>query len=267
MKKMNYITASLLILVAITNIHAQIYVTPLVGYSSVKSNIGRLQESYDSYIAYKNESTTNFTHDENWSSRTGAFTWGAQVGVSAKPLCLNFTYLNTHVKQFRNILNDNNYGRSFEWHERRSEVLIDIGYGSPKFDFFGSFGINMNNFTMLSYQVYPDGTKSLSSEYTFNGVFKQYDGGISYGFGMKIKPLKHVGIELRYLYANDQLIGEDNLMIADNATLTDNSRDRYPGTSEYPQNYQEPLSFDNYIIPNFSASYLQLTLFYYFNFK
>ena len=244
---------------------SQIYITPLIGGSYINSNIDKLQSSYNSYIQLKKESSsTNLKYDNNWSKLMFTPTIGGQIGISTKPLFVAFSFLHTHAKQKRSIEFGNDYGREFSWSERRNEFLLDLGFGSPKIDIFGSFGVNGNNFTMSSFQVYPDGTKSLSSEYNFNGVFKQYDGGISYGFGIKIKPVKYVGLELRYLYANDQLIGENNLLIEDNVTLTDNSRDRSYGTSELPQDYREPLSFSNSIVPNFSCSYLNLSIFYYF---
>lgn len=40
---------------------------------------------------------------------------------------------------------------------------------------------------MASYQMYKDRTVSINSEYGFNGLFRQYDGGLSFGADMKLR--------------------------------------------------------------------------------
>lgn len=262
-----FLLVSLTLFCGILNSQATIYLSPGITLGYSKANLSRLQKSYDSYISYaKNTySGDDFDAPKNWSS--SSFTPGLSfhAGASGDGICFSISYFGYKLKQTRNIIRESGYGRRFVWKENRNEILFDIGYGSNKFDVFASFGVNSNNYKMSSYQIYPSGAESINNEFNFNGNYRVYDAGISYGAGIKIKPTKYLAIDLRLIRAGDQLIGEGkNVDITGEGTaVTDNTIARTPGTSQYPEDYTEPLDLENEIIPNFSRLYVQASFLFY----
>lgn len=244
-----------------------LYISPGFGVGYSKGNLTLLLDSYSSYLRYLDENVPNdtYTADKNWNTNSVVSTFSFHLGVSGEGVMFGASFFPYRLKQERTVIRESGYGRKFVWTEKRNEWLIDLGYGSKYFDVFGSFGINSNNYKMASYQIYPDGTLNLGSEYNFNGLFKQYDGGISYGLGTKIKPLNFLAIELRYIIANDNFPGEKKgPQVGDDTSLSDNAYARTPGTESYPADYTKPLNFENEIVPNFKRSYLQFTILYFF---
>ena len=245
----------------------QLIVSPLYGVTHSKADLTRIQNSYSSYLRFLDTNFPNdaYTASENWDSQSVDDIFGAQVGISGENLYTSISYFRFNYEQERSVLRESGYGRTFVWKEYRNEILLDLGYGSKYFDVFGSFGMNANNYRMVSYQVYPSGAASLTNEFNFNGLFKQFDAGMTYGFGIKVKPIKHVAFDVRYLFARDNIIGEKNQLVEDNLTLTDNSWARTPGTADLPADYTQPLSYTNSIVPNFKRNYLIFTALFYFN--
>lgn len=245
----------------------QIFASPLYGITHSTADLTRIQYSYSSYLRYLDINLPNdgYTADDNWNSQSVDDIFGAQVGISGENLYASISYFRLNHEQEQSILRASGYGRTFVWKEHRNEILLDLGYGSKYFDVFGSFGMNANNYRMVSYQVYPSGAASLTNEFNFNGLFKQSDVGMTYGFGIKVKPIKHVAIDIRYLFARDNIIGEKSLLVEDNVTLTDNSWARTPGTADLPADYTQPLNYTNSIVPNFKRNYLIFTALFYFN--
>lgn len=243
-----------------------LYISPGFGVGYTKANLTRLQNSYSSYLSYLDENVPNdpYTADKNWDGSSVISTFSFHLGVSGDGIMFGLSYFPYRLKQERFVMRESGYGRRFVWTEKRNEWLFDIGYGSKLFDVFGSFGVNSNNYKMASYQVYPDGTQNMGPEYNFNGLFKQFDAGFSYGLGLKVKPLKFLAVEFRWLFANDNLPFEKSgLNLGSEPALTDNAYARTPGTSQYPADYTKPLDLENEVIPNFKRNYLQFSVLYY----
>lgn len=230
------------------------------GYTVAKYD--QLQASYASYLQDLENNTNGMSYeaDPNFNAKLISDFLSFRIGASFEGGYVGFAFLpNTNI-QTRNVSFSNNYGRKFVFSDRRHEYVFDIGYGSKKFDFFGTFGVNMNKYRMVSYAVYPDGSESLTNEYYYNGVYKNFDAGLSYGFGFQIKPVQYVGFEIRYLFASNRFPGERTDLVAENASMGDFSYAKKVGTEAYPLDYTKGFSQDNYIIPNFSQHYLSLSL-------
>lgn len=241
------------------------YLTPGIGVAYTKARLGKLQDSYTSYQKFLDENFANdpYTADPNWNLSSVVPSYTLQAGMSIDGAMFGVAYIPHFLKQERNVMRDSGYGRRFTWKEQRHDVLFDIGWGNEKVDIYGSFGVNMNNYKMTSALIYPSGALSVTNEFDFNGVFRNFDAGYSLGAGVRVKPIKYLAIDLRYIFSSDKLPGE-NTSIGDEPALADNSFARTPGTSQYPQDYSQPLTLDNEVVPNFRRSYLQLTLHFYY---
>lgn len=242
------------------------YISPGFGVGYSKANLTRTQDSYSSYLRYLDENRANdpYTADKNWNSQGVVTTFSFHLGVATKGVMLGASFFPYRFKQERLVMRESGYGRKFVWSEKRNEWMIDFGYGGKLFDAFGSIGANFNNYKMLSYQIYPNGTESLGTYYGFNGLFTQFDAGLSYGLGVKVKAIKYIAFEFRYIYASDNFPFEKNeLQVGVEPALSDNAMPRIPGTSQYPADYTKPLSLSNEIVPNFKRSYLQFTILFY----
>lgn len=255
------------LIINITFSQIDFYLSPGFGVGYSKGNLTKLQDSYSSYLTYldNNFASDSYTADPNWNTNSVVTTFSFHLGIAGEGVMAGIAYFPYRLKQERYIKRESGYGRKFVWKENRNELLFDVGYGSKFIDAFGLFGVNFNNYTMASYQIYPDGTESINGSYNFNGLFKQFDAGLSYGLGLKIKPLKFIAIDVRYIIARDNLPFE-NTTIGASPALADNSLARTPGTNQYPQDYNKPLAVNNgnEIVPNFKRNTIQLTLLYYF---
>lgn len=249
--------------------HAQpgLYFAPGIGLNYSTTHLDKLQNSFSSYLT---NLSTIFPNDpyqsvDNWSSKSLRPTYSFQFGFTNEHFTSGMAYFYNDHTQIRTINQQSGYGRKFVWNEKRHEILVDLGYGSTYFDVFGSVGCNLNYFKMSSYQIYPSGALSMNSEYFFNGNFRQFDAGMTYGLGFKIKPIKYLAIEVRYILSRDNLIGETD--IGDEPALSDDSFAREPGTSQYPQDYTQPISLDNEIVADFKRSAFICSLLFYFNYE
>ncbi|MCC7453790.1 MAG: hypothetical protein IT222_06465 [Crocinitomix sp.] len=249
--------------------HAQqgLYFAPGIGLNYSTTHLDKLQNSFSSYLT---NLSTIFPDDpyqsvENWSSKNLRPTYSFQFGFTSENFTSGMAYFYNDITQERSIIRQSGYGRKFVWNEKRHEILVDLGYGSKYFDVFGSVGCNLNYFKMSSYQVYPSGAISINSEYFFNGNYRQFDAGMTYGLGFKIKPIKYLAIDVRYILSRDNLIGETD--IGADAALSDDSFAREPGTSQYPQDYTQPITLDNEIVADFKRSAFICSLLFYFNYE
>lgn len=242
------------------------YCTPGIGVAYTKGQLNKLQTSYTSYQSFLDQNFANdpYIADPNWDLNNTILSYSFQTGISIDYAMFGVTYLPHFLKQERRVMRESGYGRQFNWSENRHDILFDFGFGSQYVDLYGSFGVNMNNFKMTSAIVYPNGTMSVTNEFDFNGVFRLFDAGYSVGAGIRIKPIRFVALDLRYVFSSDRLPGEKNSIIKENAALADPSYARTPGTSQYPQYYDQPLGLDNEIVAEFKRSYFTATLHFYY---
>lgn len=242
------------------------YLSPGIGVGYTKARLDKLQASYSSYQSFLDQNFANdpYTADPNWDLTNVIPAYSLQAGVSIDGAMFGVAYLPHFLKQERYVMRESGYGRKFSWREQRHDVLFDIGWGSEYVDVYGSLGVNFVNYKMVSSIVYPSGTESVTNEFDFNGVFRHFDAGYSVGGGIRVKPLNFLALDFRYIFSSDLLPGENNSIIEDNVALADPSFARTPGTSQYPQDYTQPLALTNEIVPNFRRSYVQLTLHYFY---
>lgn len=242
------------------------YLSPGVGIAYTQGRLDKLQASYISYQKFLDINFANdpYTADDNWDLKSVVPSYSLQTGISIDGAMFGVAYLPNFLKQERYVMRESGYGRKFTWRENRHDILFDVGWGSEYVDIYGSLGVNLVNYKMTSAIVYPSGTLSVTNEFDFNGVFRHFDAGYSVGGGIRIKPIRFLAIDLRYIFSSDLLPGEKNSVIEDNVALSDLSFARTPGTSQYPQDYTQPLSLDNEIIPDFRRSYIQFTLHFYY---
>lgn len=242
------------------------YISPGVGVAYTKGRLDKLQTSYSSYQSFLDQNFANdpYTADPNWNLSNVSPAFSLQTGISIDGAMFGVAYLPHFLKQERYVMRESGYGRKFSWRENRHDILFDIGWGSEYVDIYGSIGVNLVNYKMVSSIVYPSGVESVTNEFDFNGVFRLFDAGYSVGAGVRVKPVSFLALDLRYIFSSDLLPGENKSVIEDNVALADPSFARTPGTSQYPQDYTQPLSLENEIIPNFRRSYIQLTLHYFY---
>lgn len=238
------------------------FIGPGYGVSYNISKYDRLQSSYDSYLQSIENSNPGIEYeaDPNFDSKQFTDFLSFHFGASFDGGFFSFNFMPNTTRQTRTVMFPNNYGRKFVFSDRRYEFLFDIGYGSKKVDVFGTFGVNMNKYRMVSYSIYPDGSASLTNEYFYNGVYKNFDAGLSYGLGINYKPIQFLAIELRYIYAHNKLPGENTDLIADTGSLYDPSYAKTVGTGSFPSDYTLGFSPNNYLTPDFSQHYLCLSL-------
>jgi len=242
------------------------YFTPGLGIAYTKGQLNKLQTSYTSYQSFLDQNFANdpYTADPNWDLNNTVLAYSFQTGISMDNAMFGITYVPQFLRQERRVMRESGYGRQFNWSENRHDILFDIGFGSEYIDIYGSVGVNMNNFKMTSSIVYPNGTLSVTNEFDFNGVFRLFDAGYSLGAGVRVKPIRFIALDLRYVFSSDHFPGEKSSVIQENAALADPSYARTPGTSQYPQDYTQPLSLDNEIVAEFKRSYFMATLHFYY---
>jgi hypothetical protein len=259
---------ALLVVQNISLAQNEFFLSPGFGVSYSKARLSKLQASYDSYQTYldQNFATDPYTADPNWNLTNIIPTLSLQAGLKMDKVMYGAAYIPHFMKQERVVRRESGYGRRFSWREQRHDILIDLGWSGEKVDVYGSVGANMVNFKMVSSTIYPSGLESVTNEFDFNGVFRLFDAGYSLGAGIRVKPLSFLALDLRYIYSSDLLPGEKNSVIDDETALSDDSFARTPGTSQYPQDYTQPLSLDNEINPDFRRSYVQLTLHYFWRY-
>ena len=247
----------------------EFFLSPGFGVSYSKARLNKLQASYDSYQTYldQNFATDPYTADPNWNVTNIIPTLSLQAGLKMDKVMYGAAYIPHFMKQERVVRRESGYGRRFSWREQRHDILIDLGWSSKFVDVYGSLGANFVNFKMVSSTIYPSGLESVTNEFDFNGVFRLFDAGYSVGAGIRVKPLTFLAVDLRYIFSSDVLPGENNSVIDDETALSDDSFARTPGTSQYPQDYTQPLSLDNEINPDFRRSYVQLTLHYFWRYE
>lgn len=236
-------------------------------YSSI--NNSDLQTSYSSYIQSMqpilDQNGLAFTQvDENFSPTQVHGVWSFQVGMGAEGLSLVFSALNSNTSQVRNVFWSNGFGRSFEWKETRRETVLDLGlFGTKKLDFYGSFGVNWNWSRMVSYQIYPDGTRTLTNEAGYNGVYKKYTTGLSFGAGVRYRFKNYVALEARYLYSKIGIGSKKE----DDFGFSDNSMSKNPTISYFPQDFTGTIAVDagNELVPYFNRHSVTLSAIFYLN--
>lgn len=231
------------------------------GLSKTTGKLEPLQDSYDSYLVLTQNNFPNdpLNADETFSLSQWSPNWSYQFGFRGEGILFGFTYQPLKIIQTRYALRESGYGRKFNWEENRKQIMMDLGWSSKYVSIIGIFGLEIDRYTMASYQVYPDGTEDIGNEFNYNGYFRSDDVGLSIGLGMKFYPVKYICAEVRYIYTGDKLPGESN--VGSDLSLTDNSstRNPYAGT-EFHANWNEPPSFQNNISANFKRTYLQFTL-------
>lgn len=231
-----------------------------VGGNYSWGDLNNIQNSLASYFTYLDQQVgpDNYTAVDNWTANQLRPHFSAHLGYHLEGLVVGMGYSWVNFSQERVVRLDNGFGRQFNWQETRNEILVDFGWASPKLELFTLLGANISNYKMAVYQIYPDDTRSINNEYSFNGLFKQNDVGFSYGLGAKFKFMKRLAVDLRYLISSDKLLGEPEEAL----TMTDNSSGRDPATSELPADYTQALSFDNSIPVGVRRSFVKLTLFF-----
>ncbi|WP_417264732.1 hypothetical protein [Brumimicrobium sp.] len=263
------ITIGAVLMSSYINAQMDLIFTPGYGVAFTKSNIHAIQDSYSSYILLtENDAPEGITvnADPNFDRKHISDFLSFQLALSGNWVYFGISYMPNKFVQERSVMYSNGYGRTFRWEDKRNEVLFDFGFGSKYIDVFGTFGVNFNKYRMTSYQVYPDGSKSLSNDFYFNGVFKTEDTGLAYGFGIKIKPINFLAIDVRYLYANHKMFGEYRTsdITEGGMVLTDFSFARSPVMSEFPQDFNAPYSHKNSIAPMFNKHYLTISLIFHY---
>jgi opacity protein-like surface antigen len=246
----------------------ELYFAPGIGINYSTTHLDKLQNSFDTYLT---NLTTIFPTDpsqavDNWSSVSLRPTYSFQFGLRSNKFTTGMAYFYNDVTQTRSVMQQSGFGRKFVWNEKRHEIVVDLGYGTEYLDVFGSVGSNFNYFKLSSYQIYPSGALSINSEYFYNGNFRQFDAGMTYGLGVRIKPIKFLAIELRYILSRDNLIGESTEGGGQPA-LSDDSFARIPGTSQYPQDYTQPISLDNEIVADFKRSAFICSILFYLKYS
>lgn len=254
---------------SITHAQLDLIITPGYGIAYTKSNIYTIQDSYSSYITYARNNASDgeiITADPNFDRQQITDFLSFQIAMAGEGAYMGLSYMTNKFIQERNVMNSNNFGRKFRWENHSQEYLLDVGFGSKYIDVFLTFGVNYNRYRMTSYQVYPSGTLSLDNAFNFNGVFKTEDTGTSYGFGFKIKPLRILAIDFRYIYAHHRLPGEYRTedIIGNQLYLSDLSFARSPNLYEFPQDFNKPYTTDNAILPKFNRSYFTVSLILHF---
>src|SRR5690554_627417 len=259
------ITIGAFLMTSFINAQMDLIFTPGYGIAFTKSNIYPIQDSYSSYILLAEKDApagVTVNADPNFELKHIRDFLSFQLALSGEWIYFGVSYLPNKFVQERSVMYSNGYGRSFRWEDKRNEVLFDFGFGSKYIDVFGTFGVNFNKYRMTSYQVYPDGSKSLSNDFYFNGVFKTEDTGLAYGFGIKIKPINFLAIDVRYLYANHKMFGEYRTedITKGELVLTDFSFARSPEMNEFPRDFNAPYTYENSIAPKFNKHYLTISL-------
>lgn len=259
------ISAILLVLSGLHNFgraQLDLVLGPGYGVSYTFGKYQAMQANYESYLRDIEQKNPNISYEADKTFATTSIVdyLSFRVGASFDGGYFGFSFIpNTHA-QIRNVQFANGYGRRFVFSERRYEYIFDLGFGSRKFDFFGSFGVNMNKFRVASYTLYPDGSASLTNEYYYNGVYKYFDAGLSYGLGFHIKPIQYLGFEFRYLFAHHSFPGENTDLVAQEEGFSDFSYAKTVGTDAYPEDYTQGFSGDNKLKPQFSQHYLSISV-------
>jgi hypothetical protein len=238
---------SVLVIILLGNLALaqNIYGSLTYGAMGYRCNYDELNHSYNSYVesmepilANNNWSFTQIDKDFSNNNLAGALTF--QLGMGAEGYSLVFTAMSTKTEQTRDVRWSNGFGRSFVWKEQRRETLFDIGfYGTERFDFYGTFGVNWNWTRMVSYYIYPDESRTLTHEFAYNGVYKHYTVGLSFGAGVRYRFKNFLALEARYLFSK---IGFGIINKEEDFGLSDNSIVKNPDYSYFQQDYTEPIS-------------------------
>lgn len=240
-----------------------------VGYHSSRNQL--LQDSYSSYETYIREelqqNNLSLTRiDPNFNSSQFDDVFSFHTGFSGDGIAFTVSYFQNKAKQSRSLIWSNNYGRNFDWYELRREVLFDIGYGGKHLDVYGSFGVHFDWYRMVTYQVYPDGTLSLTNQAGYNGVYQKYNTGITFGAGIKYKFKNYLALDLRYLFSRASKF-EDGL--TNDFGLSDNSYSKNPDFSYFPGDFTQPIGVasGNQLIPVFNRHLISLSVLYFLRFN
>lgn len=239
------------------------------GVMGYKSNYAAIQNSYSSYIEsmepiLANNNLTFTSIDANFSNNNLAGALTFQLGFGGDGLSFVFTAMQTNTEQERNVRWSNGFGRSFVWKENRRETLFDIGmFGTKRLDFYGTFGVNWNWTRMVSYYMYPDDTQTLSSEFAYNGVYKHYLVGLSFGAGMRYRFKNYLALEFRYLFSKAGIVNDQD----EDFGLSDNSITKNPDFQYFPGDFTEPvgLTTGNQIVPYFNRQSATVSAIFYLN--
>lgn len=228
-----------------------------------------IQDSYTSYIdafqAVLDANNLSYTRtDDNFSNNGAAGALIIQLGVGQNGYSFVFTSMTTRTAQERNVEWSNGFGRTFVWKEFRRESLFDFGfYGTKNLDFYGTFGVNSNWSKMIAYYKYPDGSHTLSQEFSYNGVYKHYSVGLSFGAGFRYRFKNFLALECRYLFSK-MGIGATK---TDDFGLSDNSIVKDPTYSYFPEDYSKPIGLltGNEVVPYFNRQSITLSALFYLN--
>lgn len=255
MKKTLFIAC---ILCCFNVLNAQVFFNIGAGVSRSKADLSGLQKSYDSYKTLIKNTFPNdpFTDNGNWKDNQNSTNFMIYGGANVEGLYVGFGWNRNVFRQSKELIRNSGYGRRFDWQENRNDFLIDMGYGSEKFSIFATGGSNISKYSISSYQVYPDGSISIGSEFNNNGLFKGDDAGFLYGLGAQFRIKQRLVLELRYYAATDKFFGGPDEFLA----YADNSFSRTPGTSQYPADYTQPLNLNNELLVGVKRSYLQFSV-------
>ena len=157
------------------------------GLSYGKGDLTTIQNSYTSYKDYAKQIYAGdaFEDNGNWKNYQASPSLSLTLGYQIDYLLFDMSYHRSTYSQEKELIRNSGYGRHFLWQEERNEVLVNIGYRFDNMSLIGGIGTNFTKYAMASYQVYPDGTKSINNEFNFNGLFKGEDVGLSYSVAMK----------------------------------------------------------------------------------
>lgn len=261
----------LFFVVAGQSIHAQnVYGSLTYGAMGYKCNYADLQHSYSSYLEAMEpilaSNNLEFTDvDDNFSNNNLAGALTFQLGMGDDKFSFVFTAMSTKTEQTRDVRWSNGYGRSFVWKESRRETLLDLGYfGTKHFDFYGTLGLNWNWTRMVSYYIYPDETRTLTSEFAYSGVYKHYTVGLSFGAGIRYRFPNFMALECRYLFSK---VGFGIINKEEDFGLSDVSITKNPDFGYFPLDYTEPISVTsgNELVPYFNRQSITLSAIFYLN--
>lgn len=232
-------------------------------YTDLNQSYSSYQEAMEPILANNNLYFTDV--DENFSNDGLTGAWTFQIGMGQGGYSLVFTAMSTKTAQTRDVRWSNGFGRSFVWKEQRRETLFDFGFfGTKHLDVYGTFGTNWNWTRMVSYYIYPDETRTLTHEFAYNGVYKHYTVGLSFGGGVRYRFKNFLALEARYLFSK---IGFGIINKEEDFGLSDAAIVKHPDYTYFPQDYTEPISVTsgNELVPYFNRQSVTLSAIFYLN--
>ena len=221
---------------------------------------GGLNELTESYNAYQqaNSAVGLASGLEPFSGSMSGLGWMIGAEGNANKLAFAFEMDLVKLSQTRTSLFTTNWGRElvFEFDDFTFDAMMGAG---EKAKIMGVFGGTFRNVAMNSYQVYPDGSRSIGSEYYFNGRYRGFQAGLNVGAAFSLNLTKFAALRLKAVWQSDLL----NFTPPEDAYLTAlGDPKKVVLTSEYlPKDFGQYISDVNQGIYDFEENVIP-TLFY-----